>query len=119
MYRTNWAGESERMLCQDAMERSGWRLTQRKRASAEVSARGALDAITGHTPVNKFARHYGVHPTQITHWQHRLQKAVPDIFSARRTQREHDQAALQAQVWPQSGQRKVALGWLKKAGLTT
>ena len=55
-----------------------------------------------------------MHPTQITHWKHRLQQEVPDIFSARRTKQEHDQEALQAQLYQQIGQLKVELDWLKK-----
>ena len=62
----------------------------------------------------------GVHPTQITHWNHQLQKEVPDIFSARRAKREHDHEAFQAQLYQQIGQLKVELDWLKKkAGLAT
>jgi hypothetical protein len=45
---------------------------------------------------------------------------MPDIFSARRAKKEHDQEACQAQLYQQIGQLKVALDWLKKkAGLTT
>jgi transposase len=45
---------------------------------------------------------------------------VPQIFSTRRAKREHDQEALQAQLYQQIGQLKVELDWLKKkAGLTT
>jgi transposase-like protein len=64
--------------------------TQRKRYSADFKARVALDAVKGHKTVNELASTYGVHPTQITHWKHQLQKEVPHIFSARRAQREHD-----------------------------
>ena len=92
--------------------------TQRKRYSAEFKARVALDAIKGHKTVNELASTYGVHPTQITHWKHQLPKEVPQIFSARRAKREHDQAALHAQLYQQIGQLKVELDWLKKkAGL--
>ena len=70
--------------------------------------------------VNELASTYGVHPTQIAHWKHRLQKEMPDIFSARRAKREHDQEAFQAQLYQQIGQLKVELDWLKKkAGLAT
>ncbi len=94
--------------------------TQRKRYSAEFKARVALDAIKGHKTVNELASLYGVHPTQITHWRHQLHKEVPQIFSARRAKREHDQEALQAQLYQQIGQLKVELDWLKKkAGLAT
>ena len=60
-----------------------------------------------------------MHPTQIAHWKHRLLKEMPDIFSARRAKREHDQEAFQAQLYQQIGQLKVELDWVKKkAGLT-
>ena len=94
--------------------------TQRKRYSAEFKARVALDAVKGLKTVNEFASTYGVHPTQITHWKHQLQKEVPHIFSARRAKHEHDQEAFQAQLYKQIGQLKVELDWVKKkAGLAT
>jgi transposase-like protein len=88
--------------------------TQRKRYSAEFKARVALEAIKGHKTVNELASQYGVHPTQITHWKHQLQQEVPQIFSASRAKRAHDQDALQAQLYQQIGQLKVELDWLKK-----
>jgi transposase-like protein len=94
--------------------------TQRKRYSAEFKARVALDAVKGLKTVNELASTYGVHPTQITHGKHQLQKEVPPIFSARRDKREHDHEAFQAQLDQQIGQLKVELDWLKKkAGLAT
>jgi transposase-like protein len=94
--------------------------TQRKRYSAEFKARVALEALKGHKTVNELASTYGVHPTQIAHWKHRLQKEMPEIFSVRRTRREDEQAALQAQLYQQIGQLKVELDWLKKkAGLVS
>jgi transposase-like protein len=94
--------------------------TQRKRYSAEFKARVALDAVKGLKTVNELASTYGVHPTQITPWKPQLQKEVPDIFSARRDKRQHDQEAFQAQLYQQIGQLKVELdGLKKKAGLAT
>ena len=92
--------------------------TQRKQYSAEFKARVALEALKGLKTVNEFASTYGVHPTQIAHWKHRLQKEMPEIFSARRAKHEHDQEAFQAQLYQQIGQLKVELDWVKKkAGL--
>jgi transposase-like protein len=48
---------------------------------------------------NELASTYGVHPTQIAHWKHRLQKEMPELFSARRAKREQNQEALQAQLY--------------------
>ena len=88
--------------------------TQRKHYSAEFKARVALEALKGDKTVNEFASAYGVHPTQIAHWKHRLHKEMPDIFSVRRDKRERDQEAFQAQLYQQIGQLKVELDWLKK-----
>ena len=71
--------------------------TQRKQYSAECKARVALEALKGLKTVNELASTYGVHPTQIAHWKYRLQKEMPDIFSARRLKREQAQEAFQAQ----------------------
>ena len=94
--------------------------TQRKHYSAEFKARVAFEALKGLKTVNELASTYGVHPTQIAHWKHRLQKEMPEIFSARRDKRERDHEAFQAQFYQQIGQLKVELDWVKKkAGLAT
>jgi transposase-like protein len=105
------------MLCQRkiaAEVRRRKMSAQRKRYSAEFKARVALEALKGHKTVNELASAYGVHPTQITHWKHRLQQEVPTIFSARRAKQEHEHDDLQAQLYQQIGQLKVELDWLKK-----
>jgi putative transposase len=88
--------------------------TQRKQYSAEFKARVALDAFKGLQTVNELASTC-IHPTQIAHGKHRLQKEMPEIFSARRAKREQDQEALQAQLSQQSGQLKVEVDWVKKS----
>jgi putative transposase len=57
----------------------------------------ALEALKGLKMVNELASTYGVHPTQITHWKHRLQQEMSEIFSGRRAKRDRAQEALQAQ----------------------
>jgi putative transposase len=43
---------------------------------------------------------------------------MPELFSARRAKREHDQEAFQAPLYQQIGPLKVELDWVKKkAGL--
>jgi putative transposase len=94
--------------------------TQRKQYSAEFKARVALEALKGLKTVNELASTYGIHPTQIAHWKHRLHKEMPEIFSVRRAKRDQDQEALQARLYQQIGQLKVELdGVKKKAGLVS
>jgi putative transposase len=94
--------------------------TQRKRYSAALKARVALEALKGLKTVNELASTYGVHPTQLAHWKYRLHKEMPEIVSVRRAKREDEHAALQAQLYQHIGQRKVEVDWLKKkAGLVS
>jgi hypothetical protein len=65
--------------------------------------------------VTELASLYGGHPTQIAHGQHRLQKEMPDIFSASRDKWKRAQEVWPAQLYQQIGQLKVALGWVKKS----
>jgi transposase-like protein len=94
--------------------------TQRKRYSAALKARVALEARKGLKTVNELASTSGVHPTQIAHGKPRLHKEMPEIVSVRRAKREDEHAALQAQLYQHIGQRKGELDWLKKkAGLVS
>jgi putative transposase len=88
--------------------------TQRQQDSAAFKARVALGALKGLNTVNALASTSGVHPTQMAHWQHRLPKEMPELFSARRAQREQGQEALPAPLYRQIGQRTGELDWLKK-----
>ena len=92
--------------------------TQRKQYSAEFKARVALEALKGLKTVNELASTYGVHPTQIAHWKHRLQKEMPEIFSVHHDKREGDHEAFQAQLYQQLGQLKVELDWVEKKSWT-
>ena len=92
--------------------------TQRKQYRAACKARVALEAFKGVETIHELASAYGVHPTKLTPWTHRLHKEMPEIFSARRDKREHDPAALHAQRYQQIGPRKVALDWGKKLELS-
>jgi len=87
---------------------------QRKRHSAELKAKVALEAIKGQKTVNEIASEYGVHPTQIAQWKKQALDELPDIFSQRRKIGAQEEEALQAALYQQIGQLKVELDWLKK-----
>jgi len=88
--------------------------TQRKQYSAAFKARVALAALKGLKTVHELGSTSGGHPTQIAHWQPRLHKEMPEIFSTRRAKREHEHEAFQAQLDQHMGQLKVELDWVKK-----
>ena len=84
---------------------------QRKRYSAELKSKVALEAIRGQKTTNEIASEYGVHPTQITQWKKQALEELPQIFSSRREQAEEE---LKSTLSQEIGQLKVELDWLKK-----
>ena len=91
---------------------------KRKRFSAALKAKVAVEALKGVRTTNELASLYRVHPTQIAMWKKRALEGLPDLFSDGRRRDGQDEAALQAQLYQQIGQLKVELDFLKKkAGL--
>lgn len=88
---------------------------QRKRYSAELKAKVALEAIKGHKTANEIASMYGVHPTQIAQWKKQVLDELPQFFSSYQGQREKTDEALIAALYQEIGQLKVELDWLKKS----
>jgi putative transposase len=87
---------------------------QRKRYSADLKAKIALEAIKGLKTINEIAGETGVHPTQITLWKKQALEALPEAFATKRGQRQKPQETLIAELYQQIGQLKVELDWLKK-----
>ncbi len=89
-------------------------MQQRKRYSADLKAKVALEAIRGQKTANELASEYGVHPTQIAQWKKQVLEEMPHIFS-RQGRREPSDEALIAALYQEIGQLKVELDWLKKS----
>lgn len=56
---------------------------QRKRYSADLKYKVALEAIRGQKTANEIATEYAVHPTQIALWKKQALESLPDVFSSR------------------------------------
>ena len=87
---------------------------QRKRYSAEMKAKIALEAIKGQKTANEIAAEYGVHPTQIAQWTKQALDGLPDVFSLGKSKQEQSEEALIASLYQQIGQLKVQVDWLEK-----
>ena len=87
---------------------------QRKRYSASLKAKVALEAIKGQKTTNEIAAEYGVHPTQITQWKKQALDGLPDLFSSRESRQAKSEEALIANLYQQIGQLKVQVDWLEK-----
>jgi len=87
---------------------------KRRNHSAAFKAKIALAAAKGDKTIAELASEYQIHPTQITQWKNQLLESLPEIFSRRRRNEQHQQDELTAQLYQQIGQLKVELDWLKK-----
>lgn len=85
----------------------------RKRYSAEIKAKVALEAIKGQKTANEIASEYGVHPTQIAQWKKQALDELPQLFASASTREKTDEALIAA-LYQEIGQLKVELDWLKK-----
>ena len=86
----------------------------RKRYSADLKAKVALEAIKGQKTANEIAAEYGVHPIQIAQWEKQALDELPQIFtSGRSTHKQSEEALTTAPLYQEIGHLKVQLDWLK------
>ncbi len=76
---------------------------QRKRYSADLKAKIALEAIKAQRTANEIAAEYGVHPTQIAQWKKQALDGLPDLFSTRASEQTQSEEALIATLYQQIG----------------
>ncbi len=91
---------------------------RRKRYSADMKAKIALEAIKGQKTVNEIAAEYGVHPTQIAQWKKQALDSLPEVFATGKSKQEHNEEVLIANLYQQIGQLKVQVDWLGKKSRT-
>jgi transposase-like protein len=87
---------------------------QRKRYSADLKAKIALEAIKAQKTANEIATEYGVHPSQIAQWKKQALDGLPDLFSTRASDQAKKEEELIARLYQQIGQLKVQVDWLEK-----
>ncbi len=86
----------------------------RRRFSAALKARVALEAIRGQRTVADLAGEHQVHPNQISQWKKQLLDASEGMFADRRLKQDQQQQELIDHLYQQIGQLKVEVDFLKK-----
>ena len=86
----------------------------RRRFSAALKARVALEAIRGQRTVAELAGEHQVHPNQISQWKKQLLDASEGMFADRRLKQDQQRQELIDQLYQQIGQLKVEADFLKK-----
>ena len=54
----------------------------RRKHSAKLKAKAALEALKGLRPVNEIASDLDVHPGLVTQWKKRAREGLPELFSS-------------------------------------
>ena len=88
--------------------------TKRRKFSAKLKAKIALEALKGDRPLNKIASEYGVHPNQITKWKKQLLEGASDVFSGKQERTKEDWEAEKEKLFAQIGQLQYENNWVKK-----
>ena len=87
---------------------------QRRRFSAALKARVALEAIRGQRTVAELAGEHQVHPNQISQWKKHLLDEAEGLFADRRVKHGREQQELIERLYQQIGQLKVEVDFLQK-----
>ena len=87
---------------------------QRKRISAELKAKVAMEALKDQKSANEIAAKYGVHPVQVSAWKKQALENMASVFGQTPDKAAKENEALTERLYSQIGQLKVELDWLKK-----
>jgi transposase-like protein len=87
---------------------------KRRRYSGDFKFRVALEAVKGQKTLNELASEHGVHPNQISTWKRQLLDGGPGLFDQNGAHAQHEQEALQTELFEQIGRLKMELEWVKK-----
>ena len=96
-------------------EKEGAQLENLKKQHPPLfKAKVTLEALKEVKTSAELSSEYQVHPSQIRTWKALAKKGLVDLFTDRRKKNELDKNELIQELYPQIGQLKVDLDWLKK-----
>ena len=87
----------------------------RRRFSAELKAKVALEAIKGHQTVAELATKHELHPTQITAWKREAIEKLAKVFDDKGTEIQANRDAEMTKLHAKIGQLVVERDFLAKA----
>lgn len=87
--------------------------TKKKRHSAAIKARVAIEALRERKTMAQIASQYQVAPTQVGNWKKEAIERLPEIFEKTKTTQDDK---LVDSLYEQIGRLQMELAWLKKNG---
>lgn len=90
-------------------------MPKRRKHSAELKSRVALEAIAGVKTVSEIASTYEVHPTQVAQWKRELLERAPELFDRNAgNKKKRDVEAMEERHHAKIGQLALEVDFLKK-----
>lgn len=89
--------------------------TKRKRYSAEIKARVALEAIKGEKTVAEIAIKFGIHPNQVGDWKRQAIEGLIGVFTGKTERNDIAHEAEIKELHAKIGQLTVERDFLGKA----
>jgi transposase-like protein len=87
----------------------------RKKISAQMKAKIALEAMSGLHTLTEIAEKYGIHPITIGKWKKQMEENAADVFRSKEDNKElKEKDRIIETLYKKVGQREIELDWLKK-----
>ena len=87
---------------------------KRRRFDGRFKAKVALEGVRSVRTVSEIAKHFKVHPNQVTRWKKQLLEGAEQAFESNGSKAENSDEPEAAELYEQIGRLKVELEWLKK-----
>lgn len=87
---------------------------KRRKFSAVIKTKVAIEAIRGLKTLNELSSEYEVHPNQISKWKKQLLTQAPQIFKDGRNSDHGSEDKKVEKLYQEIGKLQVELNWLKK-----
>ena len=90
-------------------------MAKRRKYSAELKAKVALEALRGEQTLAELSARYNVHPNLIANWKKRARESLVDVFNGGGQQRDAQHEAMIKELHAKIGELTVEKDFLSKA----
>jgi transposase len=90
-------------------------MAKRRKYSAELKAKVALEALRGEQTLAELSARYNVHPNLIANWKKRARESLVDVFNGGGQRRDAQHEAMIKELHAKIGELTVEKDFLSKA----
>ena len=90
-------------------------MAKRRKYSAELKAKVALEALRGEQTLAELSARYNVHPNLITNWKRQAREGLIEVFTGGGQRKDSEHDAVVKELHAKIGQLTVEKDFLSKA----